>query len=114
MTAILEVMKVKYTGIAEPYYFLGKSQYMEALTGVTGIQKATEKENTKPRILIAELLRAGIVKRIHLAYKKGEKMHHASILMATTSPENLLLGKTYNGGTILRAYTKRDKFFRNY
>lgn len=108
---ILQLLKLKVAGIGEPYYFLGKAQSILAIKEYTGVDVAESNEQEKPQILVEQLIRSGIAESFKLSYEKGGKLHYANILVAAdkaTSAKVQLVNKSYNGGEIIKVYSKTN------
>lgn len=83
----------------QKYAFKSPEVY-DTLETETGISIAdTDDEKALPNVSVGELLGAGLVERITVAYEEAGKLKSARILIAQGKTRAALVGKTYKGVT---------------
>lgn len=118
MPAILKKYRatVGATGSEREYFFLqSPTGYGGAVDTATGITEATDTEQDEPETSVAALLKSGKLFRVNIRYTGGATGFRTAKILVTReklgTALDTLIGKTFRGGTIVKASIPRKAQF---
>lgn len=104
---ILKLHKVTYTfdNESRTYFFLSNPLTYQGIGAESGVELASDNEQSNKKIDIGELLSDGELMRVKVGYKvTGGKVKYAQLIIPSTrvaSFRKSMVGKTYRGGEVV-------------